>query len=106
MLYVVCCFCFCFMLLTLFFVFVFVFVFCFLFFVTKFKVKAFFCFLIFENKNTTNNIQRLAAYTRHRPLTITSIYTFFKVTWFFKNRAVLLKQLDLGQFYHVKFSLL
>ena len=70
----------------LFFVFVYVanFVFCIciciLFFVIKFKIKAFFRFLNFENKNTTNNIQRLAAYTRLHPLTLTCIYTFFKVT--------------------------
>ena len=64
------------------FVFVFVFVFCILFFITKFKVKikAIFCFLNYIKQSTTYEIQRLAAYTRLHPLTLTPIYTFFKVT--------------------------
>ena len=50
-----------------------------------------FCFLNYNVKkqDTTNNIHSLAAYTRLHPLTLTPIYTFFKVTCFSKKRTVL-----------------
>ena len=48
---------------------------------------------VLKKQGTANNIHSLAAYTRLHPLTLTAIYTFFKVTCFFKNRTVLFKQL-------------